>query len=99
MDEKMFLREQLFLNFPVTYYIILFHLQQNYDVPEIGVGDLCTLKLLIYFKYTCYVYIYVVYFATCIPKAGIVKSEWTSIARQLLHKLIPAATNTQAAIE
>jgi hypothetical protein len=33
------------------------------------------------------------------PKAGIVKSEEMSIARQLLGKHIPAATNTQATIE
>jgi hypothetical protein len=33
------------------------------------------------------------------PKAGIVKSEETYIAMQLLDKHIPAATNMQAAIE
>jgi hypothetical protein len=33
------------------------------------------------------------------PKGGIVKSEWTFIARQRLGKHIPAATNTQAKIE
>jgi hypothetical protein len=33
------------------------------------------------------------------PNAGIVKSEKTSILRQLLGKHIPGATNTQAAIE
>jgi hypothetical protein len=32
-------------------------------------------------------------------KAGIVEPEQTSIARQRLSKHIPAATNTQAAIE
>jgi hypothetical protein len=32
-------------------------------------------------------------------KAGIVKSEETSIARQVLGKHIPAATNTHATIE
>jgi hypothetical protein len=33
------------------------------------------------------------------PKAGIVKSEWTFIARERLGKHIPVATNTQATIE
>jgi hypothetical protein len=39
------------------------------------------------------------YIVTWRPKTGIVKSEKTSIARQLLSKLIPAVTNTQAKIE
>jgi hypothetical protein len=33
------------------------------------------------------------------PKAGVVKSEETPIARQLLGKHIPAATKAQATIE
>jgi hypothetical protein len=40
-----------------------------------------------------------IYILTWRPKAGIVKSEETSIARQLLGIHIPAATNTQATIE
>jgi hypothetical protein len=36
---------------------------------------------------------------TLCPETGIVKSEGTSIARQLLGKEIPAATNTQATVE
>jgi hypothetical protein len=44
-------------------------------------------------------YALVVHIVTWRPKAGIVKSEEKSIARQLLGKHITTVTNTQATIE
>lgn len=46
-----------------------------------------------------YVNIYVGYIVTWLPKTGIMKTEGTSIIKQLFDKLIPAATNMQAEIE